>query len=116
MGTLLCCALPSLFVLFGFGATIASVLSAAPWLVTLSQQKSWIFGASAILIVGNFYYVYRIVPRLLVERGTCPADDPRACARAARVSRVMPWCSALILASGLSVAYLLPMLLRRLDS
>jgi len=35
IGTLLCCALPSLLVLFGLGATVASVLSAAPWLFTM---------------------------------------------------------------------------------
>jgi len=40
MGTLLCCALPSLLVLVGLGATVASVLSAAPWLVTLSGHKT----------------------------------------------------------------------------
>ena len=32
-GTLLCCALPSLLVLFGLGATVASFLSSLPWLV-----------------------------------------------------------------------------------
>jgi len=30
LGTLLCCALPSLLVLFGLGATVASVLSGSP--------------------------------------------------------------------------------------
>lgn len=33
LGTLVCCALPSLFVLLGLGATLASLLSSAPWLV-----------------------------------------------------------------------------------
>jgi len=35
LGTLLCCALPSLLVLFGLGATVASVLSEVPWLVSM---------------------------------------------------------------------------------
>jgi hypothetical protein len=39
-GTLLCCALPSLLVLLGLGATVASLLSAAPWLVSLSHHKT----------------------------------------------------------------------------
>src|SRR5688500_7094028 len=55
VGTLLCCALPSLLVLAGLGATVASVLASAPWLVALSRHKAWVFAASAILIVGNFY-------------------------------------------------------------
>ncbi len=31
-GTLLCCALPSLLVLFGLGASVVSMLSFLPWL------------------------------------------------------------------------------------
>jgi hypothetical protein len=42
-GTLLCCALPSLLVLLGLGATVASFLTAVPWLVTLSRHKTWVF-------------------------------------------------------------------------
>ena len=43
LGTLLCCALPSLLVLFGLGATVATVLSEVPWLVSLSHHKHWVF-------------------------------------------------------------------------
>jgi mercuric ion transport protein len=39
LSTLLCCALPSLLVLVGPGATVASMLSALPWLVTLSHHR-----------------------------------------------------------------------------
>jgi len=38
VGTLLCCALPSVLVLAGLGATVASTLSALPWLVVLSHH------------------------------------------------------------------------------
>ena len=54
VGTLLCCALPSLLVLFGLGATVASVLSEAPWLVTMSHHKHWVFLIAGLLIAGNF--------------------------------------------------------------
>src|ERR1700682_446609 len=57
-GTLLCCALPSLLVLLGLGATVASFLSAVPWLVTLSHHKNWVFAISGLLIAGNFFYIY----------------------------------------------------------
>src|SRR5260370_36795854 len=43
LGTLLCCALPSRLVLLGLGATVASFLSSAPWLVSLSRHKLWVF-------------------------------------------------------------------------
>src|SRR3712207_1260914 len=83
VGTLLCCALPSLLVLLGLGATVASVLATAPWLVALSRHKAWVFTASGLLIAGNFYYVYWLAPRLLARSGACDADDP-SCARATR--------------------------------
>jgi mercuric ion transport protein len=116
VGTLLCCALPSLLVLFGLGATVASFLSAAPWLVTLSRHKAWLFALSALLIGGNFYYIYRVVPRLLVERGVCASDDPEACERATRASRALLWVSAALVTVGFSVAYVLPLVLWRMDS
>jgi hypothetical protein len=49
VGTLLCCALPSLLVLAGLGASVASTLSALPWLVTLSRHKHWTFAISGTL-------------------------------------------------------------------
>jgi len=115
LGTLLCCALPSLLVLLGLGATVASVLGAVPWLVTLSRHKGWLFAASAILIAGNFYYVHRIAPRLLAQGGACDVDDP-ACERATRTSRVLLRVSALLLAVGFTVAYVLPAVLERIDA
>src|SRR5947209_17484990 len=64
LGTLLCCALPSLLVLFGLGATVASVLSEAPWLVTMSHHKNWVFIVAGFLISSNFVYIYVIAPKL----------------------------------------------------
>jgi hypothetical protein len=47
-GTLLCCALPSVLVLLGLGTTVASLLSAMPWLVNLSRHKIWTFSISGV--------------------------------------------------------------------
>ena len=116
VGTLLCCALPSLFVFFGLGATVASVLSTAPWLVSLSHQRNWIFSVSAALIGANFYYVYQVAPRVLVERGVCSRGDPGGCARATRISRVVLWVSTGLLMIGFATAYVLPLILERMDS
>src|SRR5437764_3964217 len=75
-GTLLCCALPSLLVLLGLGATVASFLSAVPWLVALSRHKTWVFAISGLLIGANLLYVYAIAPRLREAGTACPADAP----------------------------------------
>ena len=113
VGTLLCCALPSLLVLVGLGATVASALASAPWLVILSRHKAWVFATSAILIAGNFYYVYRLAPRMLAQRNACPIDDP-SCSAATRTSRLVLWISTALLLAGFAVAYLLPVLLESL--
>src|SRR6266436_5528053 len=78
-GTLLCCALPSLLVLLGLGATVASFLSLVPWLVTLSHHKSWVFAISGLLIAGNFVYTYALAPRLQTHGIGCETDDSAAC-------------------------------------
>ena len=116
LSTLTCCALPSVFVLMGFGATVASLLSDVPWLVDMSHHKGWLFAISFALIAGNAWYVYRIVPGMLVARGVCPADDPAACGRATRFSRVVLWVSAVLLLIGATVAYVLPLVFTWMDS
>jgi len=116
IGTLLCCALPSLLVLFGLGATVASTLSAAPWLVTMSHHKHWVFAAAGLLITGNFLYVYAIAPKLQVMSGSCDPNDPAACQTATRFSRIVLWCSAGLYMIGCFTAYLLGPILMRFDS
>ena len=105
-GTLLCCGLPSLLILFGLGATVASFLSALPWLVALSHHKNWVFLIAGVLITGNFVY-------LKTRAAACPADAGDACAAATRTSRVVLWISAAIYCIGIFSAYILGPLLMR---
>ena len=116
MGTLLCCALPSLFVLFGLGATVASVLSAAPWLVAMSHHKNWVFGIAGLLIGANFAYVYALAPGLRARTRACDPNRPAACEIASRFSRAVLWCSAVLYAVGCFSAYLLGPILVHFDS
>jgi hypothetical protein len=112
--TLICCALPSVLVLLGMGTAVASLLSAAPWLVSLSRHKVWTFSIAGTLIAASFLMTYVVAPRL---RGgeACAADDPAACAEASRFSRVVLWGSAVIWCCGFFVAYLLGPILEHLD-
>ena len=114
VSTLLCCALPSLLVLFGLGASVASLLSFMPWLVVLSRHKAWTFSISGGLIALSFVNMYYIVPHLK-SNDPCEADDPSACRDASRVSRLLLWGSAGIYAVGFFVAYALGPILTRLD-
>ncbi|MGH7743583.1 MAG: hypothetical protein ACREQ5_02005 [Candidatus Dormibacteria bacterium] len=114
LGTLLCCALPSLLVLFGLGATVASFLTAVPWLVTLSRQKHWVFLVAGLLITVSFLYVYRIAPRLKAQADVCSVEDgPTACDTATRLSRIALLVSAAIYAIGFFTAYVLSPILAR---
>jgi mercuric ion transport protein len=112
-GTLLCCALPSLLVLFGLGATVASFLSSVPWLVTMSRHKNWVFLVAGLLIGGNFLYIYALAPRLQTPARGCPVDTPSACTAANRTSRAVLWISAVIYGIGVFSAYVLGPLLMR---
>ena len=116
LGTLLCCALPSLLVLFGLGATVATVLSEVPWLVSLSHHKHWVFIGAGLLITGNFVYVYAIAPKIQMRNGACDPNDPAACQTASRFSRIVLWCSAALYLVGCFTAYILGPLLVRFDS
>jgi len=100
-------------VLLGFGAVVASVLSAAPWLVALSRHKDWVFAAAAMALVGNAYLTYHVLPRCA---GACPADARDACERARRWSRGTLAASAAVYAIGFFVAYALGPLLDRFAS
>jgi mercuric ion transport protein len=112
--TLICCALPSVLVLLGMGSAVASLLSAAPWLVSLSRHKLWIFCIAGVLIAGSFLVTYAIAPRLR-EGEACAADDPAACGKASKLSRMLLWGSAVIWSCGFFVAYLLGPILERMD-
>lgn len=113
VSTLLCCALPSLLVLFGLGASVASLLSFLPWLVTLSRHKGWTFAISGLLIGLSFLNMYFIAPRLRTAEACEPRDT--ACGEASRMSKVVLWISAVIYAVGFFVAYVFGPILTRLD-
>ena len=113
VSTLLCCALPSVLVLFGLGASVASMLSFLPWLVTLSHYKRVTFFISGVLITLSFVNMYYIAPRLRAQQ--CSPDNPTACEDASRASKVLLWISAVIYALGFFVAYVLGPFLAWLD-
>jgi hypothetical protein len=53
-GTLICCALPALFVALGFGATFAALVSNVPQLIWLSKHKNGLFLLAGILLLLSF--------------------------------------------------------------
>ena len=100
-GTLVCCALPIMLVTLGMGATMASLVTAVPFLVTLSQYKSVVFGVSGLLIGFSAWLMYR-------PGRYCPADPELAeiCNRSQRWNRRVVWCSGILWSFGFFAAYL----------
>lgn len=113
LSTLLCCALPSLLVLFGLGASVASTLSFLPWLVILSRHKQWTFAISGGLIALTFLNAYYIAPRFRAQE--CSPGDSSACTAASTFSKILLWVSAAIYLVGFFVAYALGPILARMD-
>lgn len=105
--TLLCCALPALLVAIGAGATLAGLVSAAPWLVWLSAHKALTFGTAAVLLVlaGAMLWQARRLP--------CPADArlAAACARLRRLSWAIYGLALALYLIGLLFAFVLPRLM-----
>ena len=106
-GTLLCCAIPITLVSLGLGASVATLASAAPWIITLSQYKGWIFLTSAILIGISFWAIYR-------PGRICPTDPvlAAACNRADNWNRRFILLSSGMWLIGFIAAFGLPLLLR----
>lgn len=101
--TLLCCALPALFVTLGLGATFASLVSAAPQLVWLSEHKSLLFLCSGVMLVLGGYWQWR------ARNAPCPTDPQlrEACMQARRWSFGFYIISLVIYLVGLFFAYVI---------
>jgi hypothetical protein len=102
--TLICCALPALFVALGAGAAFASVVSALPFLIVLSQYKVAItlFALVMITLAGYSHYVTYHSP--------CPIDPElgRLCQQTRRRSRYVYYASVLLFLFASVFTYVVP--------
>ena len=102
--TLICCALPALFTALGAGASLASLSSTFPFLITLSIYKLYItfFALVMLLIAGYVNYRNFNLP--------CPADPElgRLCMKTRRQSRNVFYVSTCIFLFATVFTYLVP--------
>ncbi len=79
--TLLCCALPALFVSIGAGAALIGLVSAVPQLIWLSEHKTGLFIFAGVMLTISG------VSRYLTRNAPCPIDaqEARACKRLRRI-------------------------------
>ena len=98
--TLVCCAIPIALVAMGMGATVASLVSTAPWLITFSLYKGWMFGLSGALVATAAWAIYR-------PGRICPADPElaAACENADKWNKRFILASAVMWCAGFFAAY-----------
>ncbi len=100
-GTLVCCAIPITLVTLGMGATVASMVSNFPFLITLSLHKPWVFGLSGVLLTLSAYMLYR-------PNRSCPVDAELGalCNQSQKWNRRIYWFSVLLWSVGFFAAFL----------
>jgi len=102
--TLICCALPALFVTLGAGAALIGLVSAVPQLIWLSAHKIplFIFAGVMLTISGVSRYMSRNAP--------CPADPAMAktCGRTRRIGFLVFLFSLAMYASGFFFSFIAP--------
>lgn len=107
-GTILCCALPSLLVALGMGASFAGFIGVFPQVVWLSENKGLVFLLSGIMISISLLLTY------INKNAPCHVDERQrwACTVARKWSLYIGIMSALFWLSGFIVAFVLPFLVR----
>lgn len=104
-GTLLCCALPSLFIVLGMGATLVSFLGAFPQLIWLSERKEWLFGASFLMLGITFAL------KKYSQSQVCPIDQRENCETTKSWSDKIFWGAVIINLFGVIITFVMPKLM-----
>jgi hypothetical protein len=102
LSTLFCCALPALLVSVGAGAVMASLVTAVPQLVSLSEHKVALFAFAGLMLGFSVLNSYRN------RNAPCPIDpvQKRSCLRLRRWSVTVLCVSLSIYAIGFFFAFI----------
>jgi hypothetical protein len=100
--TLVCCALPALMVSIGAGATLAGLVSTAPWLVALTKYKGYMFLISGLLLALAGFLMWR------ARNAPCPTDKAmaKACMQLRKFNFIIYIASVLIYVTGFFFAFI----------
>jgi len=101
--TLVCCALPALLVSLGAGAVLASLVTAVPQLVWISEHKILLFPFAGVMLVLSGISTYRN------RNAPCPADPTQAksCLRLRRMSASVFYISSILYLIGFFFAFVI---------
>ena len=102
--TLICCALPALFVAIGAGATLASLINIFPQLIMISENKVAISIVTLLIL---------LISGILIKKADslpCPVDPElkSICIKTRKRSKALYYASIFIFLSASFFTYLLP--------
>ena len=100
--TLICCALPALFVGLGAGAVFAGLTSSIPQLIWISENKTGVFVLAGILIGISGYFEY------LNKQSSCDLKSQEICMKTRSWSKKIWLISLVFYFIGLFFSFLLP--------
>lgn len=102
--TLLCCALPALFVSLGAGAALIGLVSAMPQLIWLSGHKIGLFTFAGVMLTIS------AISRYATRNAPCPMDaaKAKACKRLRRISFGVFCLSLTMYCVGFFFAFIAP--------
>lgn len=102
--TLICCALPALFVTLGAGASFANLVGTFPFLITLSEYKIAISCFALMMIITAGWMNYK------TARLPCPADPElgKVCLQTRQRSQRVYYVSTVIFVFASGFTYIAP--------
>ncbi len=103
MGTLICCALPSLLVSLGMGAVLAGLASNVPGLIWVSENKLMMFVFAGLMLTLNGFLLWHN------RNAPCPVDPKLrdACINGRRTSKMIYYVSLTLFVLGFLFAYVI---------
>lgn len=104
--TLVCCALPALFVSLGMGAVLAGVATKVPGLIWISEHKPEVFAFAAVMLAFNGFWIWKN------RNAPCPIDPElrNACLMGRKISFRVYILSVVIFLIGFFFAFIAPSL------
>ncbi|MCY4643375.1 MAG: hypothetical protein OXB88_02050 [Bacteriovoracales bacterium] len=107
LGTLLCCALPVLFVSLGMGAVFASLTATIPQISWVVEHKTILFIITGVLLTISYAFMRhsRNLP--------CPIHGParEACQKTRPMTKWIFYSSIAVYGVGIFFSYILPKIL-----
>ena len=100
--TLICCALPALLISIGMGASLASFVSAFPWIIFISKYKIQTFISAAVLLIFSVYLFWQ------GRNAPCPSDPIQAkiCSKLRFINLIMLFISLVTFLVGFFFAFI----------